>query len=795
MVKNYFKTAFRNLSRRKQFSFINIFGLALGLAFCSLIGIYVYDNWRVDKTQPQNLYRVITSYTSKNQGDAELSTVGRALVHAIEQDIASVKTVTPVKVAGFTVTHKNEHFYDKVLYAGEHFLTAFNFPLLAGNASVALQQPYSAVVTEDIAKKYFGNTNIIGETIYFNDTIPCKVTAVVKKPEPSHINFDILLSFSTFTTRQGDMSQWFTWDMNCYVQLKDKVSAAVAEKQIASLSMLHNKEEYNNVGYHVNHKLESVRDIYLYSKLGGINTITGKSRQLVIFGIIGLSLLILACINFINLTTAYQAERIKEVGIRKTIGASVNSLQLHFITETFVMVIVAAIVAAGLMIVLLPYVSSIAEKQLSFTLFLQPSVVVSVVILIIATTLLSGWYPALLLSRLRPVQSFRTQSEVNKSGVSLRKALVVFQFAVSIILITGTVIASGQLKFMEQQPLGFAKEDVLVVPLKKIPYANFVENYESIRQQVTQIAGVKSVASAAAMPGRTGWGGQIVMPEGFTEQNSLTMEVIPVDHYYVKTLGITMKSGRDYSVDFITDKSNGVLLNETACKLIGWTPEEAINKKIQTSGMNEGRVIGVMKDYHQHGLQQKVGPVLTFIYPGSYNFMAIRFETENVNQTIASVNSFWEKKFPGYPFEYFMMDEDFNRQYKSERNLTDVITLFSLLTILVACLGLFGLTAYVTSQRKKEIGIRKVLGASIANIVRMISNSFIKLILIASLLATPVAWFIMNKWLQDFAYRIEISGWTFVIAGIAGITIALITVSFQSIKAAIANPVKSLRTE
>lgn len=795
MVKNYFKTAFRNLSRRKQFSFINIFGLALGLAFCSLIGIYVYDNWRVDKTQPQDLFRVITSYTSKNQGDAELSTVGRALVHAIEQDIASVKTVTPVKVAGFTVTHKNEHFYDKVLYAGEHFLTAFNFPLLAGNASVALQQPYSAVVTEDIAKKYFGNTNIIGETIYFNDTIPCKVTAVVKKPEPSHINFDILLSFSTFTTRQGDMSQWFTWDMNCYVQLKDKVSAAVAEKQIASLSMLYNKEEYNNVGYHVNHKLESVRDIYLYSKLGGINTITGKSRQLVIFGIIGLALLILACINFINLTTAYQAERIKEVGIRKTIGASVNSLQLHFITETFVMVIIAAIIAMGLMIVLLPYVSSIAEKELSLALFLKPSVAVGVIILLIITTLLSGWYPALLLSRLRPVQSFRIQSEASKSGVSLRKALVVFQFAISIILITGTVIASGQLKFMEQQPLGFAKENVLVVPLKKLPFKNFVENYESIRQQVTQITGVKSVTSAAAMPGRTGWGGQIVMPEGFTEQNSLTMEVIPVDHYYVKTLGITMKSGRDYSVDFITDKSNGVLLNETACKLIGWTPEEAINKKIQTSGMNEGRVIGVMKDYHQHGLQQKVGPVLTFIYPGSYNFMAIRFETENVNQTIASVNSFWEKKFSGYPFEYFMMDEDFNRQYKSERNLTDVITLFSLLTILVACLGLFGLTAYITSQRKKEIGIRKVLGASIANIVRMISNSFVKLILIASLLATPVAWFIMNKWLQDFAYRIEISGWTFVIAGIAGITIALITVSFQAIKAAIANPVKSLRTE
>jgi putative ABC transport system permease protein len=795
MITNYFKTAYRNLSRRKLFSFINIFGLALGLAFCSLIGIYIYDNWRVDKTQPQNLYRVITSYTSKNQGDAELATVGRALVHTIEQEVAEVKTVTPVRASSFTVTYKNEHFYDKVLYAGEHFLTAFNFPVISGNASDALQQPYSAVITENIAKKYFGNANIVGETLYFNDTIPCKVTAVIKNPEPSHIGFDILLSFSTFTSRQGDMSQWFTWDTNCYVQLKDNASAAMAEKQIAALSMLHNKDEYDNVGYNVKHKLEPVRDIYLHSKLGGINTITGKSRQLVIFGIIGLALLILACINFINLTTAYQAERIKEVGIRKTIGASVGSLQLHFITETFVMVIVAAIVAAGLMVLLLPYVSTIAEKQLSLALFLQPAVALGVAVLLIVTTLLSGWYPALLLSRLRPVQSFRIQSGVNKSGVSLRKVLVVFQFTISIILITGTVIASGQLKFMERQPLGFTKEEVLVVPLKKLPYKNFVDNYESIRQQMVQIPGIKTVTSAAAMPGRTGWGGQIVIPEGFTEQNSLTMEVIPVDHYYAKTLGITMKSGRDYSPDFATDKSNGVLLNETACRLIGWTPEEAVNKKVQTAGMNEGKVIGVMKDYHQHGLQQKVGPVLTFINPGAYNFMAMRLDTKDIAQTIASAGSFWKKNFPGYPFEYFMMDEDFNRQYKSERNLAGVITLFSLLTIFVACLGLFGLTAYITSQRKKEIGIRKVLGASIANIVGMISNSFVKLVLIATLLATPAAWYIMNKWLQDFAYRIEISGWTFVLAGISGVTIALITVSFQTIKAAIANPVKSLRTE
>ena len=795
MFKNYFKTAITNLSRRKLFSFINIFGLALGLAFCALIGIYIFDNWRVDKTQPANLYRVITSYTSKNQGDDELATVGRALVNTISMEIPEVKRVVPVRTSNFTVTHQDEHFFDKILYAGEHFLEVFNFPLLSGNSIKALGQPYSAVLTEAMAKKYFGNADIIGETIFFNDTIPCKVTAVVKDPAPSHIDFDILVSFSTFTARGGDMAQWFTWDMNCYVQLNDNVSPAIAEKQISTLSMRHNKQEYDNVGYNVGHKLEPIRNIYLQSKLGGINTQTGKSNQLAVFGIVGIALLLLACINFINLTTAYQGERIKEVGIRKTIGASIGSLQLHFIAETFMMVIIAGVVATILMVLLLPYISAITEKQLTFALFAEPLVAGGSILLLIITTLLSGWYPALLLSRLRPVQSFRLQSGVNKSGISLRKVLVVFQFTISIILITGTIIASGQLKFMERQPLGFTKEEVLVIPLKKMPYKKFRDNYESIRQQILQIPGITAASSASAMPGRSGWDGQIVIPEGFSEQNSLTMEVIPVDHYYVKTLGISMRSGRDYSREFATDVTNGVLLNETACKLIGWTPEEAINKKIQTSGMNEGKVIGVMKDYHQHGLQQKVGPVLTFINPYAYSFMALRVNTSDLSQTIASTGSFWKKNFPGYPFEFFMMDDDFNRQYKSERNLAGVITIFSVLTILVACLGLFGLTAYVTSQRKKEIGIRKVLGANVTGIVSMISSGFVKLVLIAMLLATPVAWFIMNKWLQDFAHRIEINAWVFVLAGIAAVSIALLTVSFQAIRAALANPVKSLRTE
>ena len=796
MIKNYLKIAFRNLGRKKLFSFINIFGLSMGLAFFGLICVYIYDEAKVDKSQPENLYRVITAYNAQNLGDAELSTVGRALANAIREEVPEASSVIPIRTSFFNVSHKKEYFFENILYVGERFLTAFNFPLVAGNAGRALEQPYSVVLTESIAKKYFGSTNIVGQTLHLSDTIPCTVTAVIKDPTASHIDFDILLSFSTFTARQGDMSPWFTWDTYCYVQLNNKTSFDAAQKKISSLSMLHNKEQYSGVGYNVGHKLEPVTDIYLQSKLGGINVATGKMRQLYISGIIGLALLILACINFINLTTAYQSERIKEVGIRKTIGASAGSLRMQFVVETFVMVLAAGIVALGLIAFLLPYASVITEKKLTFSLLTQPSVIGFGVLILIATTVLAGWYPSLLLSRLRPMQSFRLHlGDKRRNPFSLRKVLVVFQFCVSIIIITGTIIASRQIEYMSKQPMGFSKNQVVVVPLRKVPRQQFRENYESIRQQVLQIPGVTMTSSAAAMPGRTGWGGQIVIPEGFSDNNSLTMEVIPSDHYYVDLLGIKMRSGRNFSTEFSTDAKDGVLLNETACQLIGWTPEEAIGKGIQTSGMNEGKVIGVMQDYHQHGLQEEIGPVLIFINPFSYNFMAMRVQTGDLSGAIASIENFWKQRFAGYPFEYFMLDDDFNLQYKSEERFARITSLFSLLTILIACLGLFGLAAYATQQRVKEIGVRKVLGASVSGITVMLSKDFLKLVIIAAVISFPVGWYIMNKWLDDFAYRININWSVFVLAGTAALLVALVTVSFQAIKAAIANPVKSLRTE
>ncbi len=794
MIKSYFKIALRNLARKKMFSFINIFGLALGLSFAGLIAVYIYEGWRVDKFQPQNLYRVITSYKAKNIED-KLSTVGRALVPAIAAEVPEVEYVIPVRNCRFTIKQNNEYFFDKIAYAGEDFLNAFSFPLLKGDAATALKQPYSVVLTEAMAKKYFGKTDVLGKTILLSDTIPCTITAVLRNLPPSHIEFDVLLSFSTWYAMKNNMNQWFTWDMMCYVKLKDHANVQQATRKISALSMTHNGKDYKSNGYDVKHELEPVRRIYLHSSLPGFNKASGSAKQLYIFAAIGISLLVLACINFINLTTAYQAERGKEVGVKKTMGASSWSLISQFLIETLVMVLIAGVLSAVLIVLMLPFVAEVAGQSLSLSLLSQPVMIITGILLIIIVTLFAGWYPSLLLSRLRPSESIRGVRFNRNSAFSLRRILVVFQFCISLILVIGTLIATHQLQFMRDKKLGFNKDQMVVINLHKTPFTGVIDNYESIKHQLTQISGIKSVTGAAALPGRSAWGGQLVWPEGFPQEKSLTMEVIPADHDYVKTLGIQIKAGRDFSKSFSTDAKYGVLINETACRLIGWKPEQAIGKKIQTPGLDSGQVVGVMADYHQHGLQQKIGPVLVFIYPYGYEYLAASVNSADIKKTVTGMETFWKNRFPGYPFEYFMLNDDFNTQYKAEVNLAKVISLFSLLTILVACLGLFGLTAFIVSQRTKEIGIRKVLGASVPHIVRIISKDFVLLVIIALLIASPFAWWIMNSWLQDFAYRISISAWIFVIAGLAALLIALVTVSWLAIKAALANPVKSLRTE
>ncbi|HEY0679326.1 MAG TPA: ABC transporter permease, partial [Chitinophagaceae bacterium] len=776
--------------------FINAFGLAIGMAGCGLIGLYIHDEWKVDRFHKKGdrIYRVTTEILS-GSSEPGLASVGRPLAGTIAREIPEVEKVIPIRRLNLPIKHNNEYFYQKMLYGGEDLLNVFSFPLLEGNAATALKEPYTLVLKKSIAKKFFGNENAMGKTLVLGDTLNFTVTGILDDNYASHIDFEMMLSLATFYSQGGTADRWFVWDEYCYVLLKENANVTQAEKKIAALSMKYNSQEYKNNGYDVSHKLEPLNTIHLYSKLGGIYRTAGSAKQLYILGFIGLFILLLACINFINLSTARQAERAKEVGVRKTIGAGYRSLVGYFITESFVLVVLGGVIAIVLIVTLLPFFNGHVEKNISPAVLAQPFSILMIIGFLVITGLLAGWYPALLLARFRPVNTLKGNlSDQNKGGL-VRKGLVVFQFTVSLILIISTMVTISQLRFMQGQQLGFDHSQMLVIDARKTPRLDLINNFKTIKQDILNLSPVQSVTAAAGLPGRGGWEGQLVWAAGRASEESVTMEVIPVDFDYTKTLGIKIIAGRDYSTSFSTDESQGMLLNEQACKAFGWTPQEAVGKGIRTSGVDSGRVIGVMADYHHHGLQDRIKPIATFIAPYAFGYMAVKLKPGEVNAAVQQVERYWKSRFAGYPFEYFFLDDDFNNQYKSEQRITTTFSVFAVLAVIIACLGLFGLATFMAEKRRKEVGIRKVLGASVTNVTALLSKDFLKLVVIANIISWPAGWWIMNRWLQDYDHRITIGWQLFILAGFISILIALFTVSFQAVKAGLANPVRALRSE
>ncbi|CCH52459.1 Macrolide export ATP-binding/permease protein macB [Fibrisoma limi BUZ 3] len=803
MIQNYVKVAIRSLVKNKVYTFTNLSGLSVGLAACGLIALYIVDEWRVDRFHEKGdrIYRVVTNTVEKGAATMASNTVGRPVAEAIRQEVPDVEAVIPVRRANLSIRHNNRYFFDKELFVSNDFLTTFSFPLIEGDPKTALRDPYAVVLTESTARKYFGTTAVLGRTLMLQDTLPFKITGVTADPQPSHIDFNLLLSLPTFYALEGKKDgQWFTWDEYCYVLLPERADPVAAEKKIAALPMKHNGQEYRNNGIYVTHSLEPLPWIYLHSfgmpDMGGANNRSyGSAKQLYVVGLIGLFLLLLAGINFVNLTTSYQGQRAKEVGIRKAIGAAYSSLIGQFLGESLMLAYLAGFLAILIMAAALPLLNNLTGKAIPLTTLFHPVTIGLSFVFLLLTGLLAGWYPALVLARFRPVETLKGQ-HARAKGAWLRQGLVVFQFSISLSLIVGTIVVVRQLRFMQSQELGFTKERVLTVELRKLPRLDFINNYESIKQQVASLPNVQAVTGVSALPGRDGWNGQMVYPQGRPREQAFSLEVIPVDHDYVKTLGLAIRNGRDYSTQFTTDAGHAVLLNEAACKAIGWKPAEAVGKSIGTPGLENGQVVGVIKDFHQHGLQQKITPILTFITPAyTYRYLAIRLGAGDVHASVAQIEQFWQRRFPGYDFDYYFLDEDFNRQYQTEQRVSTLVSLFAGIAIFIACLGLFALTTFTTEQRTKEIGVRKVLGATVVSVVALLSKDFLKLVLIAIIVASPLAWWAMNLWLQDFAYKIDLDWWVFAVAGLLALIIALLTVSYQSIKAALMNPVKSLRSE
>ncbi len=793
MLKNYFKIAFRNLWRHRVFSFINILGLTVGMTAGFLIFLYVrfelsYDSFH---SKEDRIYRVVCDIKTPTEV-IKAAGPSWAVGPHIAQDFPQVQAAVRTTGDELLVRKGNVKFQElNSLWADSAFFGMFDFKLLKGNPKTVLQEPLSIVFSESAVKKYFGNTDPVGQTVLLTgEGFTAKITGVMKDiPENSTIKADMLISMSTLTRKlnPGLDDQWGNYGNSTYVLLKPGTRAADLQAQLPAFLERRNGTEMKKINMYPTLFLEPLKDVYLRSTRNGSNT--GNINNVYIFSWVAVFILLIACFNFINLTTARSAERAKEVGIRKVVGAVKRQLTGQFIGESVLLCALSFILTLIATALLLPSFNHLAGKTISSGIFDNLSFILILFLAAMGIGLLAGVYPALVLSSFKPVTVLKGRFSTGSKGLLLRKGLVIAQFTISIALIIATIIVYNQMNFMRRQDLGFSKDQVMVINTNGDPAK------DAFRNAVATLPNVKSVAMASSVPG----GGN---PAAYSEIENVkgdlqiaNLDLYFVDFDYIPQFKIKMIAGRAFSPDFQTDTTQSMILNEAAVKMFGYTsPAQAVGRRFKQWG-REGKIIGVAKDFHFRSLQLPIKPLSMRIEPNGCSLVSIKLSTQNLPKTIASIENKWNALIPARPFSYYFLDEFFDKQYRSEERFGKLFLNFSVLAIIISCLGLLGLASYSTMQRTREIGIRKVLGASVPNIVNLLSRDFLKLVAIAILIASPIAWYAMHGWLQDFAYRIEIGWWIFLIAGIMAVLIAIATVSYQAIKAAIANPVKSLRVE
>ena len=799
MIKNYFKIAWRNLWRNKTFTALNLSALAISLAACLIIYFWIsyesgYDN---SGTNANRVFRVALKLELENQPVKEFAVTAPPLMPALVKDFPEIEDAVRITGDNPLIGYNQQHFFtDRFLYADSTFFEVFGYPLLKGDPHTVLGDINSAVITESIAKKLFGNKEPVGQVITMNDTIPLKITGVAKDlPLNNHFYFEILAPMRLLANRLGPngMSGWWNDSYYTYILLKDPKDAAALNTKIAGIIDKYNGKQNKELGLKGTHYLQPLKSIHLHSDLRGELNPNGNIQSLRILGFIAFFLLLVACINYVNLTTATSFKRSKEIGIKKVSGASVLQLMMQLLTEAIVVSLISISLAVVLAISLLPLFNNLAGTQVSIVTQVSAQFAISLIVFSIILGIAAGFFPSFYLARIKPLVTIRKTFLKPGASFSLRKALVVFQFSITVALIIATIIAFQQLKYMQTQDLGFNKEQVINIPLRNQTEA---AAKEILKNNFTSIPGITGTTSSSAIPG-----GRLsnitVWPEGVSRENTQTMATLIVDFEFIDTYKLNMVAGRGFSKEHGSD-SSAFILNEAAVKELGWgDPQNAVGKGFSWGGGKEGKIIGVVRDFHFNSLQQKVQPIVMHIVPDWYWYgsLSVRIPTENVKAAIESLETAWSKTLPAHPFDYSFVDEEYNKQYKTEQQLSSLSAVFSILIIFISCLGLFGLAIVAVSQRTKEIGVRKVLGASVPGIAALLSKDFVKPVLIAIIIASPVSWWLMNNWLKDFAYRINIQWWVFLVAGVSALLIALMTVSFQSLRAAVANPVKSLRTE
>lgn len=800
MFKNHFKIALRNLWRHKAFSFINILGLAVGMAACFLIFLYVsfetsYDNFN---TKADRIYRIVSDVKTPSEIIHAGISIAPLAVY-LKKDFPEVEDAVRIASDGFLVKKDDVKFQEKrTLLADSTLLNVFDFPLIEGNKATALTEPMSIILSQTAAKKYFGNEDALGKHVLLTGAaINATVTGIMKDiPENSQIHADMLVSMSSAKQIYGQAtsdSEWTNHNFLTYLLLKPNTNVKAFKQKLPAFMEKYHGQQMRELQMYETLFLEPLRDVYLKSThtlvIPATIITTGNINNVYTFSIIGIFILLIACINFINLTTARSAERAKEVGIRKVVGALKFQLTKQFISESIVISLIAFVLAVLLSVLALPLFNQLAGKTISTGVFSNPLQLSELFLLSVLIGIIAGFYPSLILSSFKPVSVLKGRFSTSTKGLILRKGLVVFQFMISIALMTGTIIVYTQLSYMRNKDLGFNKEQEIIIN------TNFDKNKDAFKQSLSAIPGVLSSVYSSCVPGGDYTSAYSEMQNAKGETQKTNLNLYFVDYDYIKQYQLKLAAGRSFSKDFATDSTQAMIINESAAKMLGYiSPQQAVGRNFNQWG-REGKIIGVLKDFNYKSLQQQVEPLTMRIEPSAFGLISIKIASNNLPATIKAIESKWNTIVPNRPFEYNFLDESFNQQYKAENNFGNLFFNFAVLAIFISCLGLLGLSSYSTIQRNKEIGVRKVLGASVSGIVNLLSVDFLKLVLTAFLIAIPLSWFAMNKWLQDFAYRTQISWWMFALAAIASLLIAFLTISFQAIKAAIANPVKSLRTE
>lgn len=790
MLKNYFKIAIRNIFRHKIYSSINIAGLALGLTCSIFILLWVRDELSYDRhfKSAENLYRVEEDQYYSGE-TYHVNVTPFPCAPAFKEEIPEVVNAGRITWHGILLRNGDKAFYEtEVVAVDQEYLDMFGIKFLQGDPAKALIDPHTIVLTKEMAEKYFGDENPVGQTLSLNNQYEMKVTGIIEDL-PHNTSFTFKGGFPFIFLKE--LGRWGeNWGSNSiftFVELQPNSNLVEVDSKLTA--MLRAREDDSTTDYMV----APLTRMHLYA-YWGYGKPAGAIQYVYIFSIIALFVLLIACINFMNLSTARSANRAKEIGMRKVVGAKRSNLIKQFFGESLILAFIGMFFSLILVVLLLGEFNDFADKQISYTIFLEREFIAGILTITILTGFVAGTYPALFLSSFKPVKILKGAIKTGAKNSVLRRVLVVFQFSLSVFLIVGTLVIYNQLKYMQGKSLGFDKEQVLYISMR----GDISKSYEAIKSGMNNTTGVLDITGSSNTPHQIGSNSGGARWDGKDPEQHVLIGVNVVDYNFCNTMKIEMSAGRDFSEEFTADialdSTGNFIVNEEVAKVMGKTNEQAVGASFSFMGVS-GQIVGVMKNFHFNSVRNKIEPLAMALAPEHLSYMVVRIAPGEISETISNMRETWSSVLPTYPFEYNFMDDDFARMYMMEERMVDLLKYFSFMAIVIACLGLFGLASFTAEQRKKEIGIRKVLGAGEIKLTYLMCREFLILTIISAIIAWPVSYFALESWLEKFAYRIDLTLWTFILSGIISLVIALSTVGYQAIKAAIANPVESLRYE